>query len=85
MIKKLALLSISALLLSGCTLGNSLKTSDAAQDSLPEAVMTSPTPTTVPDPELQEMPSTSTTTDETSLETDINNTKILDEDFSDLE
>lgn len=86
MIKKLALLGLSAVLLGGCTLGNALKTGDAAQDSLPEATATATAaPTATPDREIESMPSTSPGNDEQSLETDINNTVILDEDFSDLD
>jgi PBP1b-binding outer membrane lipoprotein LpoB len=86
MIKKIAVIAISAILLGGCTLGDMLKTNEAASDMKPGAPIatSTPAPTTSPDVSLEAIPSTSTSTDITSLEKDINNTKILDEDFSDL-
>lgn len=84
MLKKLALITISSLLLGGCTLLDSLRQSDAAQDVKP-AIVATPTPLPSSDSALQAMPSTAPGTDVTSLETDINSTVILDEDFSDLD
>lgn len=89
MIKKIAILSLSAALLGGCTLADVLKPNNAATDvqSSPTAVSTpapSPVVSAPPDPELQAMPSTTTGTDDKSLETDINNTKVLNEDFSNI-
>jgi hypothetical protein len=85
MIKKLAILALSSLVLGGCTLTNIFSPNQAAQDAQSEPVATStPAPVASPDTTLDAIPSTSTSSDETSLETDINNTKILDEDFSDL-
>lgn len=83
MVKKLAILAFSAVLLGGCTLTDTFKTGDAARDIKPEAVATS-TPAS-PDTSLEAIPVTSTLSDDQSLETDIGNTKILDEDFSDLQ
>lgn len=86
MIKKLAILGISAILLGGCTFTDVFKTDNAAQDEKPAVVATStPAPTPTPDTQLQAIPSPLSGTDDASLETDINNTVILDEDFSDLE
>lgn len=85
MLKKIAFIGVSALLLGGCTLTDIFKTNNAAKDSKSLVVATStPAPTSSPDTNLDAIPSTSTSTDVSSLETDINNTKILDEDFSDL-
>lgn len=83
MYKKIAILGISALLLGGCTLRDVFKTGTAVKDEM-TATTTSPTPVATPDAALQAMPSTTTSTDVDSLEKDINNTKILDEDLSDM-
>lgn len=84
MFKKLTLISLSALLLGGCTLLDVFKPSDAAKDINKEVVASStPTPAP-PDPNLEAIPSPKAENDVTSLETDINSTVILDEDFSDL-
>ena len=87
MIKKIAFLGISAILLGGCTLTDAFKAGNAAQDEKPAVIATStptPIPTSTPDAELQTIPSPGSGTDDKSLETDINNTIILEEDFSDL-
>ena len=84
MIKKLAILGISAILLGGCTLTDAFKNGNAVQDEKPAVVATS-TPVPTPDTQLQAIPSPAAGNDATSLETDINATTILDEDFSDLE
>lgn len=85
MIKKLTIVTLASLLLGGCTLTEVFKPSEAVKDSQPEVVATAtPTPMASPDPNLDAIPKTSTSSDEKSLETDINNTVILDEDFSDL-
>ncbi len=82
MFKKLAIITLSSVLLGGCTLTDFLKPGDAAKDAKSESIMTpSPTPDTV----IESMSSTSTSDDTASLETDINSTTILDEDFSDLD
>ena len=81
MFKKIAIITLSAVLLGGCTLTDFLKPGDAAKDAKSDSVMT-PSPT--PDAVIESMPSTSTSDDTSSLETDINSTAILDEDFSDL-
>lgn len=83
MYKKLAILSISALLLGGCTLSDVFKTGTAVKDEKPISAV-SPTPVATPDTDLQAIPSTTTSTDVDSLEKDISNTKILDEDLSDM-
>jgi hypothetical protein len=85
MLKKLAIISVSALLLGGCTLGDVFKTGDAARDEKSMAVATSTPAPAKPDQELEVIPSVSTSTDTSSLEADINNTKVLEEDFSDIE
>jgi PBP1b-binding outer membrane lipoprotein LpoB len=83
MLKKLAIIAFSAVLLGGCTLlDNVLKPGDAAKDAKSDTVAP-PSPT--PDSSLESMPSTSASDDVTSLETDIGATTILDENFSDLE
>jgi len=45
----------------------------------------SATPTPTPDSALESQPAVGSGTDDNSLESDINSTQILDEDFSDLE
>lgn len=88
MFKKLAILSLSTVILGGCSLQTMVKTNDAAKDSQsPAPAMTKPeaTVTTSPDAALlQANPSTSPANDDKSLETDINNTNVVKEDFSDL-
>ncbi len=81
MLKKIVTITLSAALLGGCTLGDLLKPGDAAKDARSD-VVASPSPT--PDTSLDAMPTTSSGSDDASLETDINSTTILDEDFSDL-
>ncbi len=80
MLKKLALLTLTTVFLGGCSFQNILNTGNAAKDTQSPA----PTVTTSPDAQLQAMPSPAKNNDEKSLESDINNTTILDEDFSDL-
>jgi hypothetical protein len=84
MINKLAIITISALLLGGCTLGDVFKTGDAAKDEKSMAVATSTPAPVRQDQELEVIPSVSTGSDTSSLEADINNTKVLEEDFSDI-
>ncbi len=90
MIKKLAVITLSALVLGGCTLTDNLKQDDAAKDMVKEDVSVTSSPSTsmmpqaTADPSLDSLPKTSSSTDVDSLEADINNTKVLDEDFSDL-
>jgi PBP1b-binding outer membrane lipoprotein LpoB len=85
MLKKIAILVSSALLLGGCTLTDSLKSGNAAKDQKSEVVATTtPSPTVSPDTSLESMPPVSNSTEVTSLEADINGSVILDEDFSDL-
>lgn len=83
MFNKIAVLSISALLLGGCTLREVFQTGSAVKDEK-VVTTTSPTPVATPDSELQAMPSTNSSNDVNSLEVDINNTTILDEDLSDM-
>ncbi|MEI8232129.1 MAG: hypothetical protein WCG44_00115 [bacterium] len=84
MIKKIAIIAVSALLLGGCTLTDVFKTSDAAKDQKPVVATSTPAPTTSADISLEAIPAPATATDVDSLEKDINNTKVLEEDFSDL-
>lgn len=84
MIKKIAILAFSSILLGGCTLLDVFKPSDAAKDTKKEVVATSTPAPASPDPNLEAMPSPKAANDVSSLETDINSTVILDEDFSDL-
>lgn len=83
MYKKIAVITLSAFFLGGCSLTDLLKTNNAATDQQSQAVATS-TPAPIPDPELDRMPPTSTSSDTTSLETDINSTVILEDDYSDI-
>ena len=89
MLKKIAIITLSAFALGGCTVPSFFTGSNAAIDTQQNA-LTSPSPvpaatiTTSPDAELQAMPSTSTSNDPKSLEKDINNTQILPEDFSNI-
>lgn len=85
MIKKLAIISLSAVLLGGCNLTDIFQSGNAAKDSQPVIITSTPIPTSSPDSSLEAMPSTSASDEVTSLETDITNTVILDENFSDLE
>jgi hypothetical protein len=86
MLKKIALITLSSLVLGGCTLTDIFKTNNAAMDEKKEVVATAtPAPTYMePDKELDSMKQNSASTDVTSLETDVNNTIILTEDFSDI-
>jgi hypothetical protein len=83
MFKKMLILGLSTVILGGCTMTNMFNSNNAAQDSKMEATE-SPAPSATPDADLEAMPSTSSSSDDKSLETDINNTTILNEDFSDL-
>lgn len=80
MLKKMILVTLSALLLGGCTLGDVFRGDRAAKD---EAIAPQ-TPSETPDPALTTMPATSESTDTDSLELDINSTTIIEEDFTDL-
>ncbi len=86
MLKKIAVVALASLALGGCSLKDMLKTNSAVMDEKNEVVATStPAPTYMePDKDLDSMKQTSSSTDATSLETDINGTTILQEDFSDL-
>lgn len=82
MIKKLTIVTLAALLLGGCSLDwQALMGNKAATDVQED----SNTMIKESDAELKAMPSPATSNDESSLETDINSTTILEEDFSDLE
>lgn len=79
--KKLALVLAAAVLLGGCTLGSKfMGRNDDAQKPTP---MPSSTVTTGTD--IDSMPDISTSTDAKSIESDLNATIILDEDFSNLD
>lgn len=83
---KIAIVGVSALLLGGCTLTDVFKTNTAVNDvasPMPVAT-TTPAPSPSEDPQLKAMPSTTSASDDKSLETDINNTTILKEDFSNV-
>ncbi len=82
MFKKIAIISFSAILLGGCTLREVLQTGTAVKD---EKVEASPSPVASPDVELDTMSATTTSTDIDGLEADINSTKILDEDLSNMD
>jgi hypothetical protein len=86
MLKKIALITLASLALGGCSLKDMLKTDTAVTDENQETVMMeSPVPTYMePDEDLDGMKQTSSSTEVTSLESDVNNTVILEEDFSDL-
>ena len=86
MFKKIAIITLASLALGGCSLKDMLKTNTAVMDEKKEVVATStPVPIVIPsDKDLDSMKQTSSSTDVTSLETDIKGTTILPEDFSDL-
>ena len=87
MFKKLAIISLASLALGGCTLGDMLQTNSAVMDEKQESVVatSTPAPTVMtPDKDLDSMKQNSSSTEVTSLETDINGTTIIQEDFSDL-
>ncbi len=83
MLPKIIIVLAAALLLGGCGL-IPLRQGGAASDQKPEQTMTaSPAPSS--DPAIETMPSPGSQNDATTLETDIESTTILEEDFSDLE
>jgi hypothetical protein len=82
MLKKLAIIGLTSMVLGGCTLTDSLKSGSAVSTKSLETQESKPV---VDDKELEIIPSTSKSTDSSSLETDIENTKILEEDFSNLD
>lgn len=86
MFKKLLFVLLAALFLGGCNLDLRALMGEAATDvkSEPSPIATS-TPAPAADPDLEKIPPSGTGTDNAALESDINATVILDEDFSDLE
>ena len=86
MFKKIGLIALAALALGGCSLTAFTGTNTAVSDQKQSEVMatSTPVPTASPDTQLQAVPATSSNTDAASLETDINNTTILNEDYSDI-
>lgn len=78
---KFILILTTAVLLGGCTLGSRI-TKKADINTTPNA---SPTSSVFPDSDLDSMPATTTNSDTSSIESDLNATVILEEDFSDLE
>lgn len=86
MFKKIAILGSTAFLLGGCTLTDAFKLNNAARTEATPVATTTPVPLPSPspseDPELKAIPSPTSANDEKSLETDINSTMILKEDFS---
>lgn len=81
---KLILVLAAALLLGGCTIGSKMMGQSATDMSSPTPT-SSPVSSTLPDSELDSIPSTTTSSDTSSIESDLNATVILEEDFSDLE
>ncbi|MEI6690230.1 MAG: hypothetical protein WCL07_00610 [bacterium] len=89
MYKKIVIISLTSIILGGCSI---VSNKEAATDVSPT---TSPAPTPAPtiinpaaspivDPELEKIPNTSASTEINSIESDLNNTNILPEDFSDI-
>ncbi len=86
MYKKLAIITVSALFLGGCTLTDVFKSGEAAKDeNLKMEAIASTAPESSPDTSLETIPYTSTSSDVNSIEADVDSTVILEEDFSDLE
>lgn len=88
MLKKITILAISGLMLGGCTLTDVFKVNNAANDTQTSPVATTtpnPSPTATNDPELKTIPSPGSGNDEKSLESDINNSVILNEDYSNIQ
>jgi len=79
MYSKIALIAVFTLILGGCTLTDYFKPNQSASDQQTTESGQ------VEDQKLEAMPSTSSNSDLDSLEADINNTVILEEDYSDLE
>lgn len=80
---KISLIVLASLILGGCNLATQLGNS-AVSDQKPQAVITaSPNPSV--DADLVAIPPTGDDNDTTTLEDDINNTIILEEDYADLE
>jgi hypothetical protein len=86
MLKKIAIVALASLALGGCSLKDMFKNNSAVTDENQNAVASStPIPDyTESDEDLGKMKKTSSSTETTSLESDINSTVILEEDFSDL-
>ena len=85
MSQKLALVTVLAVLLGGCSLTLPGMGNQAASDSAPSPVAQgNVSESATPDTKLEAIPSPGTGTDTTSLEKDLNDTQILDEDFSNL-
>jgi len=86
MFKKIAIITLASLALGGCSLKDVLKTNSAVTDENKQVVATTtPAPTVMTsDKDLDIMKQNSSSTDPVSLETDINGTNILEENFSDL-
>ncbi|GAB4026180.1 MAG: hypothetical protein Fur0011_0920 [Candidatus Microgenomates bacterium] len=78
---KFIIILTTAILLGGCTLGSKM-TKKSEINSTPDA---SPTSSVFPDTDLDSLPATTTSSDISSIEQDLNTTVILEEDFSDLE
>jgi hypothetical protein len=84
MVKKILVVSLAALALGGCSLDlKTLMGEGAVSDEQQVTATTTPAPAT--DTSLEAMPSPGTGSDDATLETDVNSTTILEEDFSDLE
>lgn len=83
MIPKIILVVLASVFLGGCTLPDFLQSQNAASDEQPELATSTPAPSA--DQSLESIPAQSTQNDPSSLETDLNNTIIYEEDFSDLD
>ena len=85
MFKKLSFIALATLVLGGCSLKDLAKTNTAVTDEKEVMVSASPSPApATSDKELDTLKPVSSSTDNSSLETDINNTVILNEDFTDI-
>ena len=82
--KLILLIIAAAVLLSGYSLGSKMMGNTTTDTSSPTPTA-SPVSSTLPDSGLDSMPSTTTSSDTSSIESDLNATVILEEDFSDLE
>ncbi len=78
---KFILILTTAILLGGCTLGSQM----TKKSEINTTLNSSPTSSVLPDSDLDSIPATTTSSDTSSIESDLNATVILEEDFSDLE
>jgi len=78
---KFILILTTAILLGGCTLGSKM----SKKSEINATPTASPTSSALPDSDLDSIPPTSSSSDSSSIESDLNATVILEEDFSNLE